>query len=525
MWQDGQQPTTINLRRRCVMTGLAATAAMAVTATRAVADEAAPPLSYRNAIDLIAALAARQISARELLEAAITRIEALDPKINAVVVRDFDRARAAADAADAALARGERRPLLGLPMTVKEQFNVAGLPTTWGYARFRDWRADVDALAVQRLKAAGAIIIGKTNVPVGLSDWQSYNEVYGTTNNPWDLSRTPGGSSGGAAAALAAGYVPLELGSDIGGSLRAPAHFCGVFSHKPSLDLVPQRGSGPPETPAITVRSDLAVIGPMARSAADLALELSVLAGPDELWDGIGYKLALPEPRHDRLADFRVLVIDTHPLCPTATGVSAAVDGLIESLAKAGCKIARTSRSMPDLERTTRNYCELLSAALSVDRPPDDRARTEAAAMALSPDDQSLTAAFLRGSTMSHSAWAKTGYIRNGIRTRWQALFQEVDVIICPPMPTTAFPHDHSPQRTRQLDIDGKKVPYSDQIVWAAIATLTGMPATVAPIGRDENGLPVGIQIIGGYLEDRTTIAFAGLIEREFSGFNPPPHL
>ena len=237
-----------DLTRRSLIAGLCATAAEVTFApTRAIADDTTS--TYRSATDLIQALAARQISARELLDAAITRIEALDPKINAVVVRDFERARAAADAADAALGRGERRPLLGLPMTVKEQFNVAGLPTTWGQPQFRDWRPGADALAVQRLKAAGAIIIGKTNVPVALADWQSYNEVYGTTNNPWNLGRTPGGSSGGAAAALAAGFVPLELGSDIGGSLRAPAHFCGVFAHKPSLDLIPQRGSGPPQTP------------------------------------------------------------------------------------------------------------------------------------------------------------------------------------------------------------------------------------------------------------------------------------
>ena len=169
------------------MTGLGAAAAKSLLPVGAVAagDPAAP--NYRNAVELIQALATRQISARELLDAAIARIDAVDPKINAVVVRDFDRARAAADAADAALQRGERRPLLGLPMTVKEQFNVAGLPTTWGFPRFRNWRPDTDALAVQRLKAAGAIIIGKTNVPTGLTDWQSSNEVYGTTNNPWDF--------------------------------------------------------------------------------------------------------------------------------------------------------------------------------------------------------------------------------------------------------------------------------------------------------------------------------------------------
>src|SRR5438270_2717595 len=300
--------------RRSVMAGIGATAAMpALAPIAAIAREDPGGLAYRSATELVEMLANREMSARELLDAAISRIEARDGKINAVVVRDFDRARTAADAADAALAKGQRRPLLGLPMTVKEQFNIAGLPTTWGDPKFKDWKAEVDALAVQRLKAAGAIILGKTNVPINLRDWQSYNEVYGTTNNPWDLSRSPGGSSGGGAAALAAGFVPLEFGSDIGGSLRAPAHFCGVFSHKPSLDLVPQRGAGPPKTPANPVRGDLAVIGPMARSAADLALALEVVAGPDELSEGIGYRLALPSPRHEGLAGFRVLVIDKHP--------------------------------------------------------------------------------------------------------------------------------------------------------------------------------------------------------------------
>ncbi len=511
------------LHRRGLVAVLGAAAATAgLRMPRAIAGGGEAP-TYRSATDLAQALAARQLSARELLDAAIKRIEALDPQINAVVVRDFDRARTAADAADAALDRGERRPLLGLPMTVKEQFNVAGLPTTWGIPRFRDWRPDADALVVQRLKAAGAIIIGKTNVPINLADWQSYNEVYGTTNNPWDFGRTPGGSSGGAAAALAAGFVPLELGSDIGGSLRAPAHFCGVFSHKPSVELIPQRGAGPPKTPAIPVRSDLSVIGPMARSAADLALELGVLAGPDEMWDGIGYKLALPEPRHENLADFRVLLIDSHPLCPTAASIQAALEQLTRRLAKLGCSVVRASANMPDLAQTMRNYEEVLSAALHADSLPDERARTAAAASALSPDDQSITAARLRGATMSHAAWIRTSRIRNGLRARWEALFRQVDVIVCPPMPTAAFPHDHAPPGTRQLDVDGKKIPYSDQIVWAALATSTGLPATIVPIGQDDHGLPIGAQIIGGYLEDRTTIAFAALIERAFGGFVPPP--
>ena len=415
--------------------------------------------------------------------------------------------------------------MLGVPITVKEQFGVAGLPTTWGNPKFKDWRPEVDALAVQRLKAAGAIILGKTNVPVALRDWQSYNDVYGTTNNPWDLSRSPGGSSGGSAAALAAGFVPLEFGSDIGGSLRAPAHFCGVFSHKPSLDLVPQRGSGPPQTPVVPVRGDLAVIGPMARSAADLALELSVAAGPDELTEGIGYKLALPPPRHDRLADFRVLVIDKHPLCPTAESITTALNRLVDRLAKLEVRVVRENPRLPDLAQTGRIYRELLAAFFIADLPPETLERAATAVKDLPADDQSLAAAQLRGLTISHADWIRKSRIRSGLRARWLALFEDVDVVLCPPMPTVAFPHDHSPQFARQLDIDGVKVPYNDQSVWAGIALLSGLPATTMPVSRTEDGLPIGMQIIGNYLDDRTTIAFAGLVEREFGGFTPPPHL
>ena len=362
----------INLTRRAVLAG--ATAITASAAGLRVVP-APPAASYTSGIELRNALAARKVSARDLVDAAISRIEALDSKINAVVVRDFDRARAAAKVADDALAKGETRPLLGLPMTVKEQYNVAGLPTSWGDPKFKNWKPNFDALAVQRLKAAGAIILGKTNVPNGLSDWQSYNKVYGTTNNPWDLTRTPGGSSGGAAAGLAAGFVPFELGSDLGGSLRAPAHFCGVCAHKPSLDLVPLRGSGPPQMPPIPVVGKMSVNGPMARSAADLALELDVIAEPDPMWQGIGYKLALPSPRHDKLADFRVLVIDEHPLCPTASSIRSALNTLAGNLAKAGCQVGRSNPHQPNLARTTRNYAELLLASFSRDLSPDERAK------------------------------------------------------------------------------------------------------------------------------------------------------
>jgi len=290
------------------------------------------------------AIARKQISAVEITEAAIARIEARDRQINAVVVRDFDRATSAAKAADAAIARGERKPLLGVPMTVKESHDVAGLPKTWGYKGFKDFVPPLDSIGVKRLKAAGAIILGKTNVPVGLADWQAFNPVYGRTNNPWDLARTPGGSSGGAAAAVAARMVPLEFGSDIGGSIRVPAAFCGIYGHKPSWSIIPPRGEGPPGVDG--AEPALAVVGPLARSASDLEVALGVLAGPDED-QAIAYHLMLPPARHKGIADFRVLVVDHHPITKTDTEITGALDGLAPELAAAGARIARQSQLLP----------------------------------------------------------------------------------------------------------------------------------------------------------------------------------
>src|SRR5437016_6139729 len=289
--------------RRQAMTGAAAMTAAMAGPLAAQAPSRNAKSEYRTARQLVAALAERKLSSAELVDQAIARIEAYDTRINAVVVRDFERAHAAAQAADAALARGERRPLLGLPITVKEAFNVAGLPTTWGIPAFKGWQPAQDALAVARLKAAGAVVLGKTNIPLAISDWQSFNDVYGTTNNPWDLGRTPGGSSGGSAAALAAGYVALELGSDLNGSIRQPAHCCGVFGHKPSTGVVPLHGHAPPRSSPTAADGTvgLGVVGPLARTADDLELALGLIAGPDDA-DSIAYRVALPPPRHERIA-------------------------------------------------------------------------------------------------------------------------------------------------------------------------------------------------------------------------------
>jgi amidase len=517
-------------RRDFLKAATAATAAIAMGGwtRRALAQQtgalAASEWDYRTTKELVAALQARTISAAELTDHVIARIEAVDPRINAVVVRDFDRARAAAKAADAALTRGERKPLLGIPIVVKESFNVAGLPTTWGIPTARDWIAQEDAVAVARLKAAGAVVLGKTNVPIVLGDWQSYNDIYGTTNNPWDVGRTPGGSSGGSAAALAAGFGPLSLGSDIGGSLRVPAHYCGVCAHKPTLGLVPLRGHTAPGAPPLARESDLAVIGPMARSAVDLALALDLIAGPDETRGGIAYRLALPAARHQELKSFRVLVIDSHPLLPTATTVRSALERLSQRLVKAEVKVARESPLLPDLAESARLYMRLLIPSFSANWPADQYKQTQVAAEALNPDDKSLAADRVRAAVLSHRDWIAADRARADLQQRWSEVFRAWDVVLCPPMPTPAFPHDHKmPYSARRIEIDGKEYPYFDQLVWPEIATTPGLPATVVPIDRSDTGLPIGVQIVGPYLEDRTTIAFAELIEREFGGFVPPP--
>jgi amidase len=480
--------------------------------------------SYRSAKDLLIALQKREVSALELLEQVIARVEVLDRRLNAVVVPDFERARQAAKAADVALGRGEAKPLLGIPMTVKESFNVAGLPTTWGIPRFKDFMAQEDALIVARVRAAGAVIFGKTNVPIVLGDWQSYNEIYGTTNNPWDVARTPGGSSGGSAAALAAGFGALSLGSDIGGSLRAPAHFCGVYGHKPTFGLVPIRGHTPPGTQPLPREIDLAVAGPMARSAADLTLLMDVIAGPDEHREGIGYRLVLPAARQRSLKDFRVLVIEEHPLLPTAAAVSSALARLSERLAKAGAKVGRTEPLLPSLADSARLYMRLLYSVMAANWPAELYRQMRSTAEALAADDKSLTAERSRGAVLSHRDWMAADAARSRLQRQWQEVFRNWDVVLCPPMSTLAFPHDHTkPEAARRIDIDGKAYAYADQLVWPELATTAGLPATVAPIARSEAGLPIGVQIVGPYLEDRTTLAFAELIEREFGGFTPPP--
>ncbi|ADB30573.1 Amidase [Kribbella flavida DSM 17836] len=479
--------------------------------------------NLRTAEQLLVALRAGEVTSVELTEQAITRIEREDEVINAICVPDFDRARAAARSADAARAGGEDRPLLGVPVTVKESYDIAGLPTTWGMPQYRAHVPAEDAVQVSRLRAAGAVLLGKTNVPLGLQDLQSFNEIYGTTNNPWNHARTPGGSSGGSAAALAAGFGALSIGSDIGGSLRTPAHFCGVYAHKPTLGLVAPRGMVAPPGPALPVELDLAVVGPMARTARDLTLLLDVMAGPDPLTLGVAYDLSLPPARHQRLSDFRVLVLDEHPLIPTGAAVRAGVNRVADALVDGGAHVVRHSPLLPDLAEAGTLYLQLLVSGSVARFPIEAYEQLQARAAGLSADDRSLDAARLRGMVFSHRDWMEANSRRELHRHGWRQLFAEFDAVVCPITPTPAFPHDPNPDLLeRRIDIDGVEYPFFDQLVWAGLATMPGLPATAVPAGLSPDGLPVGVQLIGPTFEDRTPLRLAELLEPRIGGFQAP---
>ena len=477
-------------------------------------------LAFASATELAAGLNAGCHGSREILEMYLQRVETLDDRIQAIVARDFERARAAADAADAARARGQSLgPLHGLPMTVKDSIDVAGLPTTWGNPALRDNIARTDAEVVRRLKAAGAIIFGKTNVPLMLADWQSYNALHGTTNNPWDLGRTPGGSSGGSAAALAAGLAGLEYGSDIGGSLRIPAHYCGIYAHKPTWDLVPPAGHWVSPGP----RTDISVVGPMGRSAADLQLGLELTAGPDGA-QASALRLALPPCPHTHPRGFRVAVLLDAPQAEVDAQVQAAIEDVARFLEGQGAKVSRTARPEVDFDTVARDITLMVRATTSVRMSPEDYARFEQQRAGLDAADDSYPARFARGITATQREWLQAHLRRYAMQQAWERFFAEWDVLICPPASTVAFRHDHhDPRHERRVPVNGRMHPAIDQVFWAGLAGLAYLPATVAPAGRSREGLPIGVQIVGRAYGDLTCIGLARLLEQGFRGFEPPP--
>jgi amidase len=470
-----------------------------------------------TAVESVAALKARKIGALELLEHCLERRARLDNEVNAVVEVRAEAARQAARAADAAGASG---PLAGLPMTIKETYEVKDFHTTAGIPALKDYVSAEDAVAVSRLRAAGAVIWGKTNVPVAASDHQSYNPLHGICRNPWDTSRTVGGSSGGAAAALAAGFTALELGSDIGGSIRIPSHFCRVWGHKPTFDIIPGRGQVPPLGALAT--SPLAVSGPMGRCGADLELGLDLLAGgmPDS-----GWVLNLPKARHETLSDYRVAVwTGGNPVDPA---YAEAIEAYAAALAGQGVQVTYLDKTPVPLIGNDDLYIALLFATIGSGVP---QAELDAYAEAAAQHPKgSLPDQVARATRSSFAEVADMVERQAKLRQAWNAWFTDFDILLCPVSMTVAFPHQTEdwhgpvPQMSRVLKVGGVTRPYMENLYWPGIATLGHLPATVRPLPDPVRGLPAGVQAIGAEYADRTTMRFTALCDAVFGGFVPPP--
>jgi amidase len=431
-----------------------------------------------GAIATAAAIARGELSPLEAVDAAITRIEALDGPINAVVIRDFDRARDTARSMTAARP-GRDQPLFGLPMTIKESFDIAGLPTSWGIEQHRGNVATRDAMVVQRLKRAGAVFLGKTNVPPFLADWQADNPIHGRTNNPHDLALSPGGSSGGSAAALATGMVAAEYGSDIGGSVRIPAHFSGVWGHKPTWGVITHEGQDFPGTGGHELA--LAVVGPLARNGEDLALLLELT-------------LDRPLARRDRkLSECRFLYLDRHPLVDVDDGVREPIEAAVTAIGAAGAAISHDTSALPDLVAAHRDYLRMLNIAMSGGGP--------------GPDGQ-------QASTID---WFALLEAQAAAQRAWRGVFEKVDFVLFPPCAVPAFPHDQSPLGTRTLQVNGQAMPVDSILAYAGMVTFPGLPSTVLPVGAAGH-LPVGMQVIGPRFADRDCIAAATAIGQLLHG-------
>lgn len=416
-------------------------------------------------LDLRKAIRRGDLSSRELLESCLAQIQHHNPTLNAVVTLDADRARVAADAADRVAARGEwAGPLHGLPFTVKDALSTAGLRTTHGVVAHRDNVPVDDAFAVAALRGAGAILLGKTNTPPWASGLQTRNEIFGTTRHPHDPSRTPGGSSGGSAVAVVTGMSTFELGTDMGGSLRAPAGFCGVHAHKPTFGLVPQNGYL-----GLGEDVDMNVLGPMARTAEDLNLLLSVLIG--------SAGRSLPPPRHERVGDYRVGLWLDDPSCQVSSEVGDVLTVAAATISAAGVTIV--DRPPIDLADASAQFRELLTMAALAQLAPGTRP---------GPDLERA---------------------RARLCSSWDDYFRTCDVLICPVTPMAAFPHDSRPAAAQRVNVDGRSLPHQRCLSWVGLASAAYLPATVIPAGHTPEGLPVGLQIIGPRHEDRTPLRVA----------------
>lgn len=480
-------------------------------------------LAFRTAVDLLGSMGRREVSSTELLSAQLSRIEKGNPSINAVVALKMEHAMKRATQADEARLRGEIwGPLHGLSLTVKESFDVQGLATTWGHASLTSNIAARHAEAVQRLENAGAIVFGKTNVPVSLSDWQTFNPVYGTTCNPWGLGLSPGGSSGGAAAALAADFTPLELGSDIGASIRNPAHYCGVYGHKPTWGVIPMSGHQVPGTTCIDSMA-IAVAGPMSRSAKDLKLAMSVLASPLQLFGPWGWQKTQWHPVTRQPRQCRVAVVFDDPQARVDAGIQTQLHNLSNFLRNQGVAVVETSLPV-DSAQSHRIYMHLLRAATGARLDDPSYVHMQDLAAKSNPENDGTPERTWRGSTLTHRDWVKFDQQRWAIRQAWRDFFEHVDLLITPIATTAAFAHNHQGERwERMVKVNGQDQPGTESLFWAGLAGLPGLPATAVPLGFSTEELPIGAQIVGPWMSDPLCIEMAIWLEENWRKFTPPP--
>ena len=435
-----------------------------------------------------------KIGCLELLEHYLDRVERYNPALNAIIVTDIPKARRRARAADRARAKGELwGPLHGVPMTVKEAFDVAGQPTTWGVPDYANHIASANALSVDRWLDAGVVLFGKTNVPIWLADAQSFNAIYGTTNSPWNLGMSPGGSSGGSTAALAAGLTGIEMGSDIASSVRTPAALCGLFGHKPTFGICPTNGHAVNDNVAAL---DILAIGPLARSADDVALGLSIMAGPDEI-DTTGYRLTLPAPKKKRLSEFKVGIVIDHPTAPVEREVGELLQKLANFLAKQKTKISDTARPDIDLDDVHRTFDVLLRSATSVRVTPEERAEFRAILDAQPAGTDTKQSRMMRGNTLSHRDWLILNERRERMRWTWHDYFKDYDLLLCPVLCTGTFPHDQTPPYERTLTIDGQEMTFMNQIFWSGYSGMCYLPGPRRRSASHRTGDPSGSRSSG----------------------------
>ncbi|MEN8722346.1 MAG: amidase [Alphaproteobacteria bacterium] len=462
------------------------------------------------------------ISCRELLDLHIQQIADVNPALNAVVAFDFDRARARADAADKARADGiSWGPLHGLPMTIKDALETEGLVTTGGGPEYKGHIPAKHADAVQRVVDAGAIIIGKTNVPYMSGDLQTYNDVYGVTSNPWDVSRVPGGSSGGAAASLATGMTTIEIGSDIGGSIRCPAHYCGVCGLKPSLDIIPGRGHVP-GPPGALARNDMSVIGPMARSVRDLQLMLPILAGPSGP-DQKGYRLDLPTPRTKDVREMRLALWTDDSYSPTSSDTQRVLTDLADELEAAGATVDRNPTLPNTLEEICSVYTPMLASVVLAAMPPQVLAGLAAVADNAVEGDNSFPTLQAKGANLTYGQRMIYQDMRLQMRAAWETFMADYDAILMPNSPDAAFVKNHeTPFPARIVPVDGVDRHYHDFIAWTAPSIILTYPAASIPAGQSSNGMPINVQIMSAYLEDQTALAVGAAVEQVTGAFKAP---